>query len=262
VFENIPGRKLHTLVPVTENPLNQKMGQAVPLASHDCNTLAGFEAVPDYLAKSNVMLSIPELPPSAHQTDVPCSATSTTTPADRSVASGEACCSTASTASTAVKPKETATQLKEREKRARKAHVDRVCAAEEGLQGKENLWRPYLNSAAQVGGLTFGGPTRNSEPAHVPPPQAETFQAMGARHAQELSQLSQVHVVAIEKTPRKLGNKDAQCELSKVEQDITGTLLRRIEGEHADVNKKRAAAKRRAVGVSRNEGGRFKSKKK
>ena len=61
-------------------------------------------------------------------------------------------------------PKETATQLREREKRARRAHVESVFAAEESLQGKDKLWLPYLNPVAQEGKLTFGGSTCNLEP--------------------------------------------------------------------------------------------------
>ena len=266
VFEDDPGRKLRSLMPVSENPLNQKLGKAVPFARHDCNTLAGFDAAPDYLAKSDVMLSCPELPPSAHHTvaEVPCSSTTTTTtPADQSVASGEASCSTAKTA-VKPKPKESATQLREREKRVRKAHVESVFAAEESLQGKDKLWRPYLNVGAQDGEPTFGGSTRNSEPASAHTSQediADPFQALGARHEQEISQLQTPVDVAMEETPRKLGTKDQQCELSKVEQGKTRELLTGIEGEQVTVNKISQAAKRRTDAKPRGSGGKFKTQR-
>ena len=265
VFVDTADRRLRTILPVSANKLHQKQGQPVPFAKSNCYISAGFDDAPDYLAKSSVLLSCPTPPPSAQQpvAEVPCSSTGTASPADHSAASGEASCSTANTAvQPKPKPKETATQLKEREKEAKKAHVLHVFAVEESLQGKEKLLRPYLHPAAQEGGLTFGGPTRNLEPthAHTLEEPLDPFEALGARHEQEMSQQEPVGV-AMGETPCKLGTKDMQVKLSQLEQGRTRERLKAIEGGPVTVNRVSQAAKRRMASTLIGPDGKFKSRK-
>ena len=99
---------------------------------------------------------------------------------------------------------------------------------------------------------------------HAHTPQEETadpFQVLEARHEPELSQLQAPVNVALEETPRKLGTKDKQCELSKVEQGKTREHLKGIEGEQVTENRISQAAKRRMNTKPMDLDGTFKSQR-